>query len=169
MQRVWKPIKGYEGYYEINDIGEVRRMYKTKKPKILKQQIDLDGYPVVCLSVNNKKRNRKVSRLLAETFIENPNNYPVVNHKDGIKTNNIIDNLEWCSISYNTKHAYDKDLNKSSIHCTATNIETKEIFYFDSFTECAKYLNVCHSIITTYEKRGNLVLGKYKISRVHRL
>ena len=104
---MWKDIIGYENQYEINEKGEVRNK-KTKK--ILSISKSTNGYLKVHLYKNNMLKNCYIHRLIAEMFIPNPHNYLCVNHKDGNKTNNKIDNLEWCSYSMNNKHAYNNKL-----------------------------------------------------------
>ncbi len=107
MVETWKDIKDYEGRYQASDLGMVKtfvQAFKTNKG-VLKYGIDTNGYPIVKLYSNGKGRTRKVHRVIAETFIENPNNLPQVNHKDGNKLNNAVENLEWCDQSHNMKHA----------------------------------------------------------------
>ena len=91
---IWKPIKGFDGY-EVSNEGNVRSPWKT-----LSQYPNGRGYPRV--SIGNKMR--LVHRLVAEAFIENPNGYPIVNHKDEDKTNNKATNLEWCTHEYNSNY-----------------------------------------------------------------
>lgn len=101
----FKPIKGFENYL-ISKNGEV---YSLKTRKFLKFH-DRKGYLGFAISVNNKRKDLALHRMLAETFIPNPNNLPQVNHKDGNKQNNDLLNLEWCTCSYNVQHAYDNGL-----------------------------------------------------------
>ena len=114
MKEIWKDIIGYEGLYKISNYGKVKRIKfinnKTNKlcEKILKESDNGNGYKLVSLCKNNKRKNYYVHRLVAENFLENPNNYKEVNHKDNNKCNNISDNLEWCNRSYNVKYSYDK-------------------------------------------------------------
>lgn len=103
MQEIWKDVKGYEGLYQVSNLGNV---YSTKTAKILKSQISGKGYKTVCLHKNNVPHTNQLHRLIAQAFIPNPNNYPQINHIDGNKTNNNINNLEWCDQSYNIKEAY---------------------------------------------------------------
>ena len=108
---IWKDIKGYEGLYQVSNLGRVKSLNGYhRKEIILKLRNNLYGYLTIGLSKNNISKRYKVHRLVAETFIPNPNNYEQVNHKDGNKLNNCIDNLEWCNRSYNMKHAYDNNL-----------------------------------------------------------
>ena len=104
MEEIFKPIKNFEGYYEISNLGRVRST-SYKGVKILKPCKLKNGYLNVILCVNQKKIHKNLHRLVAETFISNPNNYDVVNHIDGNKENNIVSNLEWCTTKYNSYHA----------------------------------------------------------------
>lgn len=97
-----KDIKGYEGLYAITSCGKVWS-YKTKK--FLKPAKDRDGYSIVSLYKNGNRKTKKVHRLVAEAYIPNPDNLPQVNHKNEIKSNNWIGNLEWCSAQYNTTYS----------------------------------------------------------------
>ena len=103
---IWKDIKGYEGKYQISNKGRVRSLdYKgTKKKKLLKASTNKEGYIQIRLYKNGKGKTYFVHRLVAEAFILNPNNYPVVNHKDENKSNNSVDNLEWCTVEYNNTY-----------------------------------------------------------------
>ena len=91
---IFKPIKGYEGLYYITEDGEI---YSGIQNKWLKTWINSNGY----LVVNLQGVQKQVHRLVAETFIPNPDNLPVVNHKDENRTNPSVDNLEWCTYKYN--------------------------------------------------------------------
>ena len=97
---VWKDILGYEGHYQVSNLGRVKSI-KFVKEKILKLSRDNDGYLKVCLYKNGEMKTYKVHRLVAKVFISNPNNLPQINHKDEDKTNNSLENLEWCDQKYN--------------------------------------------------------------------
>lgn len=95
----WKPVKGYESYYKVSDKGNVFSLIKNK---LMKKSIDKDGYEVISLLGKNKR----VHRLVGEAFIDNYNNLPQINHKNGNKTDNTVENLEWCNGFYNMKHRF---------------------------------------------------------------
>lgn len=103
---VWKPIKDFNGY-EVSNTGQVRSTnYRGKGvTRILKTSPDkMTGYMKVALIKDGKTKPKTVHRLVADAFIENPNNYPCVNHKDEDKTNNHVTNLEWCTHKYNANY-----------------------------------------------------------------
>ena len=112
----WKPIKDFEGLYEISNKGMVKSLPRLKhsnkgdyysKEKILKQtNAQCEYYRVPLTNKNHIKKYYSVHRLVATAFIENPNNYEDVNHIDGNKSNNNVENLEWCTRSYNIQHAF---------------------------------------------------------------
>ena len=99
----WKSIAGYEGLYEVSDLGRVKSLWYGKE-KILKPGKSTGGYLHVALYKNGKAKNSKVHRLVAEAFIQNPNNLTTVNHKDEVKTNNVAGNLEWMSLKDNLNY-----------------------------------------------------------------
>lgn len=98
---IWEDINGTEGWYMVSNKG---RVWSWKKGQILKQNICKVGYYVVSISYNNTPKTKYVHRLVAEAFIQNPNNYNVINHLDENKLNNHVDNLEWCTQSHNVTH-----------------------------------------------------------------
>lgn len=110
----WREIIGYEGIYEVSNKGEVRSLwnrYSGKSP-ILKQHTSHKGYKLVCLCAKGNQKTFLVHRLVAEAFLPNPDSLPCVNHKDEDKTNNNVDNLEWCS--YYSNNVYGHRLTKSA-------------------------------------------------------
>ena len=102
-QEIWKDIAGFEGLYQISSWGRVKSL-KNGKEKILRSGVDGGGYLYVVLYKDRKYKNYKVHRLVANAFIPNPDNLPVINHIDECKTNNFVGNLEWCSYSYNNSY-----------------------------------------------------------------
>jgi len=107
-KEILKEIKGYEGIYSITSFG---RVWSHRRKKWLKQNNNGHGYSIVTFSVNNDRNDRKVHRLVADAFIENPDNKPQVNHKNGIKSDNCLSNLEWVTRRENQQHACDNNLN----------------------------------------------------------
>src|SRR6266498_3180209 len=115
MEEIWKDIQGYEGYYQISSLGRVKSLsrslkikygYRITKEKIMINKFGTFGYSHITLCMFNSSKIFLVHRLVAKAFIPNPNNYPQVNHIDGNKQNNLIENLEWATKSMNAKHAY---------------------------------------------------------------
>lgn len=109
---IWKDIEGYEGMYQVSNIGRVRALDRVKpnsggqiaKGHILPQSDNGHGYRFVSLWKFNKGRRFYVHRLVASAFIPNPNNFPIINHKDENKSNNRYENLEWCTQKYNINY-----------------------------------------------------------------
>jgi len=125
----WKPVKGYEGHYEISDHGRVKSL---KRNIILKTRKNRDGYRIVNLSENGKQDTFLVHRLMGISFIPNLNNLRCINHLDGIKENNVLDNIEWVTHSENLLHAYKIGLRlptsgENNGMSTLTNKEVLEI------------------------------------------
>lgn len=139
MQEIWKDIKGYEGKYMISDFGNVKALSQTivysngheyqKKGHTKKTTVNAQGYKVVSLWSHNVGKVFLVHRLVAETFIENPQNKRQVNHLDGDKTNNHISNLEWATVSENIDHAYEHKLTTRArpVRCVETGIVYRSV------------------------------------------
>lgn len=156
MTEEWRDITGFENYYQVSNLGNVRRIgdysnqntsWSLENPKILNTREHSNGYLRVMLSVNGKHYDRYIHRLVATEFCNNPNpdKYAEVNHIDGNKRNNNAMNLEWCDRSYNNKHAYIKGLhtihgcygNKKAV--AQIDIETNIIVkIYDSVEEASK-------------------------------
>lgn len=108
LEESWADIIGYEGLYKISSMGRVMSLHYKKSNKetdvILKPIKERGGYLTVILSKNTVHKRFKIHRLVAKSFIPNPNNYPIVNHKDENPQNNNVNNLEWCTAAYNTNY-----------------------------------------------------------------
>lgn len=114
---IWKPVAGFEGLYEVSNMGRVKslgridRFNKRWEERILWPHLVGKNYLAVSLCKDGKVSSRKIHRLVAETFIPNPGRKPQVNHKDGNKENNAASNLEWSTNSENQLHARKNGLN----------------------------------------------------------
>lgn len=157
---VRKQVIGYEGLYEVDQFGRVYGIDRTKtvvdngrtyeKPiagRQMKQSIHTNGYKTVSLTKNGSTKTMFVHRIVAEAFLPNPNNLPMVNHKDEDKTNNFIDNLEWCTASYN--RTYGKAIerqakkirgreSKKKIAVIQKDMNGEFLNWFDSLTKAAE-------------------------------
>lgn len=102
MENYWKPIIGYSEFYRINRNGDIFSNYSNK---IIKPQKNGNGYLKVVLVNKSGKKKFFIHRLVSETFLDNPFNLPCINHKNGKKDDNRVENLEWCTYSDNQKHS----------------------------------------------------------------
>jgi len=109
---IWKDIPGYEGLYQVSNHGRVKSFHGGGE-SMIRQRTNLRGYVYVFLHANGNRKNSRVHRLVGEAFLDNPENKPEINHKDGVKNNNHADNLEWVTRSENQKHAYKIGLQKN--------------------------------------------------------
>lgn len=105
MKEIWEDIKDYEGVYKISNFGNIKRIDKHKLGRILSYNKDTTRYPTATLCKNKTRKSVNIHRIVAQTFIPNTENKPCVNHLNGIKTDNRIDNLEWVTYSENIKHS----------------------------------------------------------------
>ena len=161
---IFFPIKGYENFYEVSNWGRVKSMKKIiflwnsyayharhYKERILKIQNNVDGYNVIRLCKNATCKQFRVGRLVATTFIENPHYKPEVNHKNGNKKDDRIDNLEWCTSSENQKHAIKIGLQKPKKgeqhpHSRLTEKQVKEIREMKATNHTTYYIAHCFCI-----------------------
>lgn len=115
---IWKDIEGWEGFYQVSNLGKVKSLPKkspganTTKVSFLKNQIK-NGYNSVVLSRNGKGKHFLLHRLIAKAFIPNPENKKCVNHKNGIRMDNRLENLEWVTHSENSKHGFVSNKRKN--------------------------------------------------------
>lgn len=179
MQEIWKDIPGYEGIYQASTFGRIRtcegkKTYsalhgeRTWKQRILKPKACSDynriGYRVT-LWKNKKPKDYLVARLVCTTFHENLiDTNMTVNHKDGNRLNNNVDNLEWLSLADNIRHGYENSLYKQS-KTILTNVDTGEIFTFRSQSEAGKFLKRTHGYINNLIKRNSKLATSKKGDR----
>lgn len=140
---MWKDIRGFEGIYQVNEQGEIKNVKTNKSRKL---SIKNNGYVYVDLYKNGKGKWYRVHRIVAETFIPNPNNFPAVMHLDNDKSNNSVGNLKWGTVSENTQQAYDDgliDLCKDFI-----------LFNADNQIECHGYKEILD--LTGYKNKSTI-------------
>ena len=148
MNEIYKDIQGYEGKYQISNLGNV---YSLITNKILKPRLTLDGYYQVDLYKNGVKKHLYVHRLVAQSFLDNPKNYKIVNHKDENSMNNIVSNLEWCNSTYNNNYGNCKRKisEANSIKINQYDMDGNFIKQWNSMKEASETLKL---------SRGNICL-----------
>lgn len=124
IEEIYRKVKGFEDSYIVSNTGKVMRTNK-KNNKEMKLAVSNFGYHRVGLCFNGKKYRKSVHRLVAEAFIPNPNNFPQVNHKDEIRLNNNVANLEWCDSKYNNNYGTKNDRARKVLTGKQTSEETK--------------------------------------------
>lgn len=145
MDEIWKDIEGYEGLYQVSNLGNVKSVRKNK----LIGNNNHRGYRHACLCVDGKETYKSVHRLVADAFIPNPENLPCVNHKDENKLNNVVSNLEWCTYEYNNSYATKGSrISKSKFKPIQMINDGKVIKEFDSLKEAAEYVDGSHGNIS---------------------
>jgi hypothetical protein len=163
MKEIWKDIEGYEGLYQVSNLGRVRGLDRVVVCKngvtlpfrgvILKQQTNRTGYKNVVLSKQKKPVCKEVHRLVALAFVENPHNKPQVNHIDFCRTNNVATNLEFVTSKENHKHAFE--VGKRIGSCTGKkgkhSHSNKPVL---QFSKDGKFLNRYFSMVEAQNKTG---------------
>ena len=162
MNEEWRDIEGYEGLYQVSNLGRVKSLnYKrTKQEAILKYGYDKDGYKQVFLCKNGKSKVFKVHKLVAMAFILNANNYPQINHKDEDKNNNCVSNLEWCTNEHNINYGTRNNKVAKALSKKVTCITTREVF--DSMQEASKKYNIPTANISNCCRGKRKTAGGYK-------
>lgn len=151
LNEEWKDVKDFDGLYQISNYGRVKSLKRnTTFERILKYNIKTTGYCYVGLTKNCKTKHYRVHRLLAQTFLPNPNNLPQVNHKKEFeKWNNRVDNLEWCDSLYNCNYGTRKQ-----------RIGKKQYLKIDQYDLCGDFIKTWNSMTQVHEELG------YNISHI---
>lgn len=149
IKEEWKVVKEFP-IYSISNFGRLRNDV-TKN--ILVGGYDRDGYRQATICYNGKQYNRRICRLVAIEFLPNPNNLPVVNHKDENKENDFVGNLEWCTIAYNNNYGSKNQPMRKRVVC----VETQQIY--DGLRLAEKQCNISHSAISQSCRRGCMAGG----------
>lgn len=159
-------IKGFSNY-SINEFGEIKNV---KKGTILKGGLDTGGYRIVTLRKNNRNYTKTIHRLVAEAFIDNPDNLPCVNHKDENKQNNKVENLEWCTYQYNNTYGtFLKRRSESRYKKVAQyDLQGNLLNIFNGITIAAKETKTKGSNISLVCKGKRNQAGGYKWKYVNR-
>lgn len=187
MEEVWRDIQGYEGLYQVSNLGRVRSLDRwvdrTNQPgyflqgKILKPRTGKNGYKYVVLCSRCEHRTFTIHRLVALAFVSNPNGFNVVNHIDGNKTNNAVDNIEWCSYSENTLHAIKEGLFKpeksantmrSQLRQNKNNTSgTKGVYFNKKLRKWQAYIRVNYKMIYlgVYENKEDAIKARLEKER----
>lgn len=158
-KEIWKDIQGYEGLYQVSNLGRIKSL---KKEKILKPSVQYinkhKNYKrlKVSLTKNHIKKDFMVHQLVARAFIHNPNNYNLINHIDGNTLNNYVSNLEWCAQKYNVQHSISRQLKKPIIPCNQIPIICKKYQNGKSGTQLAMEYNVSKTTIYRILKKANI-------------
>ena len=150
-KEIWKPVDGYEGRYEISNFGRVASLHfaRGSRRRVLRQSVNTWGYSQVTLSKDKRKKNVVVHRLVAQAFIDNPNDLPQINHIDEDKSNNRADNLEWCDSMYNVNYGKrtEKASNSNKRAVIATLPDGVEEFY-ESVQSASNAVGVSRSTLS---------------------
>lgn len=149
---IWKKTHLSDDY-EVSNLGRVKSLKKGSE-KILRIGKNTKGYNHLVLSLSGKQKCITIHRLVCEAFIENPNNYKQINHKDGVKTNNNVKNLEWCNNSINQKHACKNGLQNTKLNSDDV-VMIRNFIKLNVYTqkEIAEAFNVDPSIISDINTR----------------
>ena len=164
----WRDIKGYENLYQISNLGRVKCLgngnSNNSKERILKPGITKGDYLQVTLFKEGKRKQYYIHRLVANSFIDNPDNYNEVNHINEDKTDNRVDNLEWCDRTYNCNYGSRNErmatIRKKPIY--SVNKTTNEITYYQSATDAEKITKISNAHICSCCNGKRKTAGGYK-------
>ncbi len=174
MQEKWKDIKGFEGLYQVSNLGRVKSLerYKENHGKLQKVEekiktinIKNSGYQFVQLYKNNKYKNLMVHRLVAQAFIPNVNNKPQINHIDGNKLNNNVTNLEWITKSENEKHAWNAGLKQCTEKLKETTRKTNKEYKSKPINQLDLQGNYIRTWLNAHEASRLLGIDRSTISQ----
>lgn len=160
MEEIWRDIEGFEGLYQVSNLGRVKRVTTGR---ILKSGKNKAGYLQVDLCKNSVSSTKRIHRLAAQSFIANPENKSEVNHIDENKTNNLVSNLEWSTRKENHNHGTrnERMAKTQSIPIIVTNLKTGESREFYGISECSRQLGLNPSNITSVLKGRRNQTGGY--------
>ena len=183
MKEIWKDIEGYEGLYKISNMGRVKSITHIStnnhvmKGKILKnRRTGKDGRIQIALYKNGKQSQKYISRLVAETFLINENNYTEINHKDENIENNRADNLEWCTSKYNSNYGtrteriklsnfnnntYENNRKRNNIKIAQYDLNNNLICIYDSILQASKINNLNNCLIGRSIKNNKIYKNYY--------
>lgn len=155
--REFRPVVGYEGLYEISNDGYVKPLFGRNKGKLIKGS-GKNGYLHYALKKDGKTIYTGVHRIVAMAFIENPENLPYINHKNEVKSDNRVENLEWISPKDNTHYGKAIERRAKGVQRMVMCLENNKIYY--SINECADDLGVTPSAISNSFRTGKKVKNK---------
>lgn len=173
MKEIWKDVKGYDGIYQVSNLGRVKSLergvqyigsngkscWRINRERILKSPIASHGYPNIGLRFEGNVKVVCVHRLVADAFLPNPDNKETVNHKNGDKTNNNVNNLEWATNAENLQHAIDKKLRVINRPVIGTIGNTS--YVFRNAQEASKELGYERGAV------GKAISGGYRIAGMY--
>ena len=177
---IWKDVVGFDGRYKVSNKGNIYSVERKDTlgrnwgGMVLKQRYDKDGYLRVTLCENGTMETKLVHRLVTEAFISNPNDLPQVNHRDEVKSNNNVENLEWCTSKYNSNHGTrtNRVAEAQSKKVRGVNIETGEVLAFSSASEAGRkgYAqgHVSSACKGVYKSSNGKLIGDGHLYRGHR-
>ena len=163
MKEVWKDVTGYEGLYQVSNTGKIKTLQKQvgrkEIEKILKPSIIWTGYLRIGLRKNGKTKNTYIHRIVAQEFIANPEHKPIINHKNGNRQDNRVENLEWCIFGENSRAS--KKITSSKRY-NSVSVKDNQGNVFDSYRQAGRFWNLCSNTVK------NDVLGKTNFNNLKR-